>query len=217
MQKETKHQQVMLLAEHFAKESNHIYENFKMNGFKIKLIKSNLFHADLILNNMPFLFVLDNNPNIKIRIKLFLKKFASNKYVIGFSNMSMYKELVLWGSAVNTEYAKNIQMYYLGENINDFKNTIIEFAKLKSEEKLSKITAYVHSVLNEMFLYTKNGLINAIAEAINVDHKEAEIILNTHRNVYQISTVSKENKSMLLELTPVDKQVIDVLYDFLTN
>ena len=102
-------------------------------------------------------------------------------------------------------------------NIEDFENTIMSFSKLKSQDKVSKITTYVNSIINDIFPYTQDGLINAISQTLHINEKEAETVLNSHRSLYLLSKSSEENANTLLSLTPIDKQSIVLLYNFLSN
>ena len=83
-------QQIMLMTERFAQEYIHIYNNLK-NKYKIKFIKNQNFHADCIVNNMPFLFVLNDSPNIDNRINLFIKSFASRHVILFNNNWNLYE------------------------------------------------------------------------------------------------------------------------------
>ena len=103
------------------------------------------------------------------------------------------------------------------DTIEDFENTIMSFSKLKSKDKVSKITTYVDSIINDIFPYTQDGLINAISQTLHINEKEAETVLNSHRSLYLLSKSSEENANTLLSLTPIDKQSIVLLYNFLSN
>ena len=103
------------------------------------------------------------------------------------------------------------------DTIEDFENTIMSFSKLKSQDKVSKITTYVNSIINDIFPYTQDGLINAISQTLRINEKEAETVLNSHRSLYLLSRSSEENANTLLSLTPIDKQSIVLLYNFLSN
>ena len=71
--------------------------------------------------------------------------------------------------------------------------------------------------LNDIFPYTQDGLTNAISQAFRINEKEAETVLNSHRSLYLLSKSSEENANTLLSLTPIDKQSIVLLYNFLSN
>ena len=101
-------QQIMLMTERFAQEYIHIYNNLK-NKYKIKFIKNQNFHADCIVNNMPFLFVLNDSPNIDNRINLFIKSFASRHVILFNNNWNLYEKLIVSNIENNN---RNIQMYY---------------------------------------------------------------------------------------------------------
>ena len=206
-------QQIMLMTERFAQEYIHIYNNLK-NKYKIKFIKNQNFHADCIVNNMPFLFVLNDSPNIDNRINLFIKSFASRHVILFNNNWNLYEKLIVSNIENNN---RNIQMYYSGDTIEDFENTIMSFSKLKSQDKVSKITTYVDSIINDIFPYTQDGLINAISQTLHINEREAETVLNSHRSLYLLSKSSEENANTLLSLTPIDKQSIVLLYNFLSN
>ena len=142
------------------------------------------------------------------RTLLFITIFA----IIAYANASLLR---------NQEKPKcptfHIQMYYSGDTIEDFENTIMSFSKLKSKDKVSKITTYVDSIINDIFPYTQDGLINAISQTLHINEKEAETVLNSHRSLYLLSKSSEENANTLLSLTPIDKQSIVLLYNFLSN